>query len=315
MTASTTAKRTKPSARQHADGVRITTAFIEQLMLQEHPQGEWALLFEVAPRTGGGTRYADAVAMNLWKSRAYAVHGFEFKVSRSDWLRELKSPAKADEVFGYCDHFWIVAAPGIVNPEELPAKWGLLEPVLKRGVKLTSVVDGQSNDLAAAVCNWKLQACVQAQPLDPQPLSREFFASLMRRGHDSIQRTAARHTEQRASQREALMQQEFDRQLQSAQRELTSIKERIQKFKEETGLEFGRWSGPSKEHIELARQLQSLSRHGGEQLLSHLDELSARMTRDAQNISSSADKVRQVLVLANDPSGQTGLPGETKPTT
>lgn len=304
MSAPTTSKRKRPSARQQTESVRITTAFIEQLMLQEYPQGEWALLFEVAPRTGGGTRYADAMAMNLWKSRSYAVHGFEFKVSRSDWLRELRSPAKADEIFGYCDHFWIVAAPGIVKPEELPAKWGLMEPTIKRGAKFASAHDGQLSDPTMAVCNWKLQVCVQSGKLDPQPLSREFFASLMRRGHDSIQRTAARHTEQRASQREALMRQEFDRQLQAGQRELTSLKEQIRKFKEETGLEFDRWSGPSKEHIELARQLQSLSRHDSEKLLSHLDELSVRMTRDAQNISSSADKVRQVLGLANDPSGQ-----------
>ncbi len=113
--------------------IKFKTSDMRAMLRELHPTGEWALMEEVAPRTGGGTRYADGIAVNLWKSRGYAVHGFEIKVSRADWMRELKNPAKADELFGYCDHWWVVAAPGIVKPEELPAGWGLMEPVRRRG--------------------------------------------------------------------------------------------------------------------------------------------------------------------------------------
>lgn len=71
-------------------------------------------------------RYADAISMGLWPSRGLELHGFEIKVSRSDWLRELKDPAKA-EAFGSLDRWWIVAPKDMVKLEELPKGWGLLE--------------------------------------------------------------------------------------------------------------------------------------------------------------------------------------------
>lgn len=72
-----------------------------EMLRRKYPSPEWAFMQEVAPRPIGG-RYADVVAVNLWSSRGYAIHGFELKVSRSDWLRELKQPEKAEPIFRYC---------------------------------------------------------------------------------------------------------------------------------------------------------------------------------------------------------------------
>lgn len=96
------------------------------------PEGEWVFMAEVAARPAGGG-FADGVAVNTWRSRGHAVHGFEVKVSRADWLRELKSPAKAEPVFRYCDYWFLVAEKDIVKPGELPAAWGHLE---RRGASL-----------------------------------------------------------------------------------------------------------------------------------------------------------------------------------
>ena len=105
----------------------IMSSHIKALLRNRYPIEEWALAFEVAPETGGGTRRADAVAMNMWRSRGHAIHGFEFKVSRSDWLRELKEPSKADAVAQYCDYWWLVIdGDHIVKDGELPEGWGLL---------------------------------------------------------------------------------------------------------------------------------------------------------------------------------------------
>lgn len=89
---------------------------------------EWALFFEVPRATGGGARSMDALAVNLWRSRGLLWHGFEVKVSRGDWLRELKDPAKAETFIPLVDTWSIVAPRGIVLAEELPPGWGLLEP-------------------------------------------------------------------------------------------------------------------------------------------------------------------------------------------
>jgi hypothetical protein len=53
--------------------------------------------------------------------------GVEFKTSRSDWLKELHDPAKAEAFFKYIHRFWLVISdPSIVLPGELPPLWGLM---------------------------------------------------------------------------------------------------------------------------------------------------------------------------------------------
>jgi hypothetical protein len=72
-------------------------------------------------------RTADYVAMDLWPSKGLALHGHEIKVSRSDWLRELKEPEKAAEFIPWMNHWWLVASdPRIVRDGELPDGWGLM---------------------------------------------------------------------------------------------------------------------------------------------------------------------------------------------
>jgi hypothetical protein len=127
----------------------------------------WMLLPQVRDATGfGGSRTADALAMNGWPSRGLEVHGFELKASRGDWQRELRKPAKAESVFQYCDRWWVVVPElpekgdrlQIVRPAELPASWGLL--IAKDG---------------------RCKAAVQAPKLKPKPLDRAFIAAVLRR--------------------------------------------------------------------------------------------------------------------------------------
>ena len=55
------------------------------------------------------------------------IHGHEIKVSRSDWLAELKDPTKAQAWKQYCDKWWLVTSPGVAKKDELPDGWGLIE--------------------------------------------------------------------------------------------------------------------------------------------------------------------------------------------
>lgn len=58
-----------------------------------------------------------------------AVHGFEIKCTRNDWLRERNDPLKAELWKRYCHHWWLVApSTDIVKPDEVPEGWGLLVP-------------------------------------------------------------------------------------------------------------------------------------------------------------------------------------------
>jgi hypothetical protein len=78
----------------------------------------------------GGNRRADAVHVGLWNSRgAGTIEVCELKVSRADWLVELKKPQKAEAWWPYCNMFWLVVPhEGIVRDGELPKGWGLMMP-------------------------------------------------------------------------------------------------------------------------------------------------------------------------------------------
>lgn len=66
------------------------------------PAGQFALLQEVSDAAGfGRSRSADGIAMSLWPSRGLGIDGIEIKSYRSDWLRELKHPEKADQTIMY----------------------------------------------------------------------------------------------------------------------------------------------------------------------------------------------------------------------
>ena len=114
------------------------TSEIHAALRDRYKPPEYAFLEEVRNDAGfDASRSCDAIAMSLWPSRGLDLQGFEIKASRSDWLRELKDPAKAEAVCKFCDFWWLaVGDAGIVLDGELPVSWGLLVP---RGDKLVVV--------------------------------------------------------------------------------------------------------------------------------------------------------------------------------
>lgn len=103
------------------------------------------------------TRTADFIAMDVWPSSGLLVHGHEVKVTRSDWLRELADPGKADAFMRYVDRWWLVVPHQRVVRDDLPAGWGLL---VRR--------------------NGRLAVARPAPPLAPEPMPRSLLAPLLR---------------------------------------------------------------------------------------------------------------------------------------
>lgn len=62
----------------------------------------WAVFDEVRSETGytagQPVRTCDVLALSLWRSEGIELHGLELKVSRGDWLRELRQPGKAGAI-------------------------------------------------------------------------------------------------------------------------------------------------------------------------------------------------------------------------
>jgi hypothetical protein len=255
--------------------VALNTPHARDMLHKRYPSPEWALLEEVAPATGGGTRYADAVAVNLWQSRGHAVHGFEIKVSRSDWLRELKDPSKAEPVYRYCDYWWIVAPRGIVKDGELPPTWGLLE------LRASGLVQA-----------------VNAPKLEAQPINRAFFASLMRRGYEQLDRLAELKQQRAVAEARSDVERQVREGIERASKHHKEMQEQIAKFKAETGLEFSRWSGPPIEAIKLAQRIQKLGFYG-DRAFTHLTGIAAQMESAAANLRKAVDETG---LMSTDPS-------------
>lgn len=136
-----------------------TESGLFDLLLRRYRAPEWAVFGSVRNRAGfDADRTADALAISLWPSRGLRLHGFEIKCSRSDWLTELKDPSKAEAFSVYCDHWWVVTSPGIVQGGELPPTWGLLE---RQGSRLVCITE--------------------APKLEPQPLPRTMLAAMCKR--------------------------------------------------------------------------------------------------------------------------------------
>jgi hypothetical protein len=121
----------------------------------------WAFLRQVRNQTGfrgGRIRTADAIAMSLYPSRGHELHGFEIKVSRSDWQRELAAPDKAESICKHCDRWWVVVDRAeIVQPGELPPTWGLM------------LAGGE-----------KTRVLTEAPKLKPKPITTALVCSILR---------------------------------------------------------------------------------------------------------------------------------------
>jgi len=103
--------------------VAVTEGELRARIAWRYALPEWYLEHEV---TLGGRRL-DIVAFNLYGSKKWRTVGFECKVSRGDWLRELANHRKSEDWCAVVDEFFVVAPRGVVPLDELPRGWGLLE--------------------------------------------------------------------------------------------------------------------------------------------------------------------------------------------
>lgn len=85
---------------------------------------------------GYGHSIADALSIDTWRDsgRGQCLHGYEVKVSRSDFLREVRDHAKHTTWARHCRYWWIVVPHESIalaagqRPKDawLPHGWGLL---------------------------------------------------------------------------------------------------------------------------------------------------------------------------------------------
>ena len=194
---------------------RITTTELKAAMERKWCAPEHALVLEVSDATGGRRgRIADALIMGLWPSRGIHLDGVEIKTQRSDWLRELKDPQKAESISRFCDHWWIHATPDIVKEEELPTGWGL------------RVYDGRV---------WR--TVVEAAKRNSEPVDNDFLAAILRRIDQMVDKRADGLVEKRIEDARADMEREIDRAVERRTFKVDALAKVAEAFEAETGLD------------------------------------------------------------------------------
>ena len=153
---------------------KITAADVNRAIAAKYSGDEWRVWFEVSQSTGAYSgRRADAVVMNLWPSKSHQLHVMEVKVSRGDFMNEMKDLTKWEAIGQYANFFWLCVPVGLVSVDEVPAAWGLME-LTKGGLRI------------------KKQAPANTAP---KPITRGFAASLLRSGESLTSKEIAKRVD------------------------------------------------------------------------------------------------------------------------
>lgn len=265
--------------------VKKDVGAIAAAMRVRYPANAYAMLFEVGNSTGFGcNRHADALVMSLWPSRGLDVTGFEFKVSRTDWQKEMKDPSKAEAVMQFCD-FWtlVVADESIVKPGELPAPWGL------------GVLNGKT-----------IKTVKEPQRLKPSAWPREFLAAVLRRVSEpiaAVDADAIRAAEHRAREDERQKQSDLILRLRTsirtAEDQAEAARRKVAQFEADTGIGLdscGRWQRSdllSRE--EYVAAMRAIADGSGGKILQQLHAAAQQARQAADDVGRSYEAVRKLI--------------------
>lgn len=228
---------------------------------------EYAFLTDVRNSVGfsGRVRTADAMAMSLWPSRGIYMTGFEVKVSRADWKKELAQPEKAEELAQFCK-LWFIACPEkLIDKDEVPPGWGLIHVKEDGGLKY-------------------------AKPAPEHP-HREptwmLFASLMRDVTEQWvpKSLVDQRIEAAVKERLARIAHNEGYELKEAKRQMAQMNERVAAFEAASGVKLDRYS----EHFngQIGTAVSALRKWSGvpHEELRQVAELVNRLSLDIQEVA------------------------------
>jgi hypothetical protein len=203
-------KKEKPRA------LGLTARDCVEALRKAFPMPAYALFEQVGNATGARTqRWADVLILSIWPSRGLNLSGFEIKVFRSDWKKELAEPAKSEAVQKFCDNWFVVAPQGLIEASEMPECWGLLEVTEKR--KLVTAKPGPT-----------LQAC---------PMTKDFLAALLRRQAESFEAVVESRCREARQAGEETGAPEMARRLNVVQENFQELSNQMTEFERASGVD------------------------------------------------------------------------------
>lgn len=212
------------------------------------------ILSQVRNGTGyaRSVRTADILAISTWPSRGLYTEGFEVKTSRSDLIRELADPAKADDMAGYCSRWWIACSEGLTEGVIIPDNWGVIS------------VDGK----------LKAKVTKQAITQEPRKMDQGFVCSVLRNFSEShVSTLEVQPMIEAARKKEAA---EVESRMNHRQQQAI---EAIAKFKEHSGIDILEANGYARWDMqrvgEAVKLIVALRNHPLEEILKAKEALAA----------------------------------------
>jgi len=243
------------------------------LLQKRYPSAEYALMAEVSDGAGfSRSRSADYMVMNLWPSRGLSLTGIELKSSRTDWLRELKNPQKAENIFSYCDFFWLLTeSEDVAKIEEIPANWGWLN------------IKGN-----------RILTLKEAPKLNPCTLDRSFLAALLKRACNKNDWVHTSKIQERLDQAKQSGIDSAKYSIQRAEDELRTTLKNVKEFEEASGIKID--SGSYRHYVDnkrLGEIVKHLYNKGSvEELTKEFERLEATAKIIHQRISDGITLVK-----------------------
>jgi hypothetical protein len=250
------------------------------------------LIAQVRNQAGfDASRTIDALGFHFWPSRGLLIDAFECKSSRSDWLRELENPAKAETFCRLVDRFYVVAGRAdLVKVDEVPPDWGLIVP---RGGKMTEVKPARVMHAGSpAVVEWVRHAGGGRRSAGPRPLPPGFDRSFL----VAIVRQAFKLTNVTPEEIAAARKQGFEEGQQHATKRSASYKDLydemyrdVRAFEEAAGLSIHgyRFNGQDPKAVGAAVKAAL----AGDLEIERLEKRVKRVASDAAQIQEHAEKL------------------------
>ncbi len=254
----------------------MKTDSIFSILKKKYPTGEYVVLREVSNASGTSrSRSLDYMVINLWPSRGLSITGIELKVSRPDWLRELKNPIKQESHFKYCDYFYLLTdSENVADDSEIPESWGWM------------VISGN-----------KIVVKKQAPKLNPAEMSRHLLCAMLKRADEKEGYILRSDISQELKDAEQRGKEIAERGKVYRKDELDSLRESVESFEKATGIDISRASYNgytlTKEIGDAVRIVLNNDIHELHENIKRIKQISERITREAEVAMNEINNIKK----------------------
>lgn len=236
------------------------------------------IAFEVGDGTGlERCRSIDAVSMELWPSKGHKLVAYEIKVSRADWLNELKTPEKSHFFEQNCDEFYLVAPEGVLKAGELPPNWGYIKVTEK---SLTTKIKAVASNIDTVDKSFLASL---ARSFARASNNKDLMEGVYQRAYSN----AKADVEKRLIGRADMYQKRYD-----------ELLERVRSFELKTGLRVeNKWDVETEKNFQIIKKASELTNKtkAAAREISGLESRIARGTKALEELSQIISSLKEVI--------------------